>query len=99
MLAGGGIRGGMVYGASDKNGAYVKDKPVSPEDFGATLYHVLGVPPETRLGADGFTHPVSTGQPIAEAMSGRRPSRARAISQPMISALCSTEPSRPERPS
>jgi hypothetical protein len=66
MLAGGGIRGGMVYGASDKDGAYVKDKPVSPEDFGATLFHALGVPLETRLSADGFTHPASTGQPIAE---------------------------------
>jgi len=66
MLAGGGIRGGMVYGASDRDGAYVKDKPVAPEDFGATLFHALGVPPETRLGADGFTHPASTGQVIED---------------------------------
>ena len=54
----------MIYGASDKIGAYVRDKPVSPEDFGATLFAALGVPAETRLGADGFTHPVSMGQPI-----------------------------------
>src|SRR5262245_7635383 len=66
MLAGGGIRGGVVYGASDKNGAYVKDRPVSPEDFGATLFHALGVPAETRLSPDGFTLPVSTGQPIED---------------------------------
>jgi len=64
LLAGGGIRGGRVYGASDKIGAYVRDNPVSPEDFGATLFHALGVPAETRLGADGFTHPVSMGKPI-----------------------------------
>jgi hypothetical protein len=64
LLAGAGIRGGMVYGESDRMGAYVKDNPVSPENFGATLFHVLGVPPETRLGADGFTHPASAGQPI-----------------------------------
>jgi hypothetical protein len=64
LLAGGGIRGGMVYGASDRHGAYVRESPVSPEDFGATLFHALGIPPETRLGIDGFTHPVSTGQPI-----------------------------------
>lgn len=63
LLAGAGIRGGSVYGASDKHGAYVKDLPVSPEDFGATLYHALGVPPETRLRADLVT-PVSTGKPI-----------------------------------
>ncbi len=64
MLAGAGIRGGTVYGASDAYGAYVRDMPVSPENFGATLFHALGVPPETRLGADGFTHPLSTGQPV-----------------------------------
>ena len=64
LLAGGGTRRGAIYGASDPSGAYVKDYPVSPEDFGATLFHALGVPPETRLGADGFTRPVSTGQPI-----------------------------------
>jgi len=66
MLAGGGVRGGTVHGASDRIGGYVRDNPVSPENFGATLFHALGVPPETRLGADGFTHPVSTGHPVLE---------------------------------
>ncbi len=66
LLAGAGIRGGRVYGASDRSGAYVRDRPVSPENFGATLFHALGVPPETRLGADGFTHTASTGQPILD---------------------------------
>lgn len=66
MLAGAGIRGGLVYGASDQQGAYVKDRPVSPENFGATLYHALGIPPETRLGADGFTRPASAGLPILD---------------------------------
>ena len=66
LLAGGGIRGGMVHGASDKTGAYVKDRPVRPEDFGATLFHALGVSPETRLSPDGFTLPVSMGQPVLE---------------------------------
>jgi uncharacterized protein (DUF1501 family) len=66
LLAGAGIRGGRAYGASDRTGGYVRDRPVSPENFGATLFHALGVPPETRLGADGFTHPASTGQPILD---------------------------------
>jgi hypothetical protein len=69
LLAGAGVRGGKVYGASDKHGAYVKERPVSPEDFGATLFHTLGVPPGTRLGADGFTHPASTGRPIRDLLS------------------------------
>ena len=64
ILAGGGIRGGAVYGESDRIGAYVKDKPVRPQDLGATIYHALDIPLETRLGKDGFTRPVSSGQPL-----------------------------------
>lgn len=64
LLAGGGIRGGAVYGASDAHAGYVKDRPVSPEDFGATILEALHVSPETRLGADGFSRPASTGQAI-----------------------------------
>ena len=45
---------------------YWAGRPVSPERFGATLFHALGVPPETRLGADGFTRPASTGRPFLE---------------------------------
>jgi hypothetical protein len=66
LLAGAVIKAGLVYGASDKNAGYVKDKPVSPEAFGATLFHALGVRSDTRLGADGFTRPASMGQPILD---------------------------------
>jgi hypothetical protein len=66
LLAGGGIRGGAVYGASDKIGAYVKDRPVRPQDLGATIYHALDVPLETRLGKDGGTRPITTGQPLLD---------------------------------
>jgi hypothetical protein len=66
ILAGAGIRGGAVYGESDKIGAYVKDKPVRPQDFGATIYHALGVPLDLRLGKDGFTRPLSSGQPVLD---------------------------------
>jgi hypothetical protein len=66
MIAGAGVRGGLVYGASDRLGAYVKERPVSPEDFGATLFHVLGIAPATRLAPDGFTRPASPGKPILE---------------------------------
>jgi hypothetical protein len=66
LVAGAGVRGGLVYGASDKTAGYVKDDPVKPEDFGATLFHALGVPAETKLGADGFTRPVSAGKPVLD---------------------------------
>lgn len=43
MLAGGGIAGGQVFGASDDEGAQVKDRPVSVADFHATLFTALGL--------------------------------------------------------
>jgi hypothetical protein len=64
ILAGGGVKGGQVYGASDKIGAYVKDRPVRPQDLGATIYHALDVPPETSLSKDGVRRPITTGEPI-----------------------------------
>jgi Protein of unknown function (DUF1501) len=66
LLAGAGVRGGAAYGSSDKTGGYVRDGALRPEDFGATLFHALEVPLDTRLGADGFTRPVSGGQPRLE---------------------------------
>lgn len=64
MLAGAGIPGGTVYGASDETAAWVRDQPVSPEDFGATILATMGIDPRTRLSPDGFTLPASEGQPI-----------------------------------
>jgi hypothetical protein len=43
VLAGGGVRGGQVYGASDKQAAYPAADPVPPVDLVATVYHALGV--------------------------------------------------------
>jgi hypothetical protein len=66
ILAGAGIRGGAVYGESDRIGAYVKDRPVRPQDLGATIYHAMGIPLDLRLGRDGFTRPITTGQPLLD---------------------------------
>jgi hypothetical protein len=49
LLAGGGIRGGQVYGASDKWGAYPKESPVAPEDLLATIYDALGIPTDAVI--------------------------------------------------
>lgn len=43
LFAGGGIRGGQVYGPSDQIAAYPKDNPVRPEDIAATIYDALGI--------------------------------------------------------
>lgn len=63
------IRGRAVYGKSDKIGAYVKDRPVRPQDLAATIYHALGVPLDTSLSKDGTRRPITTGRPIKELFS------------------------------
>ncbi len=49
LLAGGGVRAGAVVGSSDKHGAFVRERPISPKDILATVYHLLGVDPQTVL--------------------------------------------------
>ncbi len=49
LMAGGGIRGGRVFGASDRHAEFPADSPVSPHDLVATMYHALGVPADAVL--------------------------------------------------
>ena len=49
LLAGAGIRGGSVYGSSDRIGAYPATSPVTPLDLMATFLHLLGIPPESEV--------------------------------------------------
>jgi hypothetical protein len=68
VFAGGGIRGGIVYGASDKDAAYPIDRPTSPEDLAATIYHALGIDHHLML-PDPQGRPVAIvdgGQPLVE---------------------------------
>ncbi len=46
ILAGGGIRGGVVHGSSDRLGAYPSSDPVDPADLQATLFHCMGLDPK-----------------------------------------------------
>jgi hypothetical protein len=47
LAAGGGFKGGCIVGATDKTGAQVTDKFYKVESFGRTLYHLLGIDPDT----------------------------------------------------
>jgi hypothetical protein len=49
LFAGAGVRGGQVIGKSDKIGAYPVTTPYSPDDVGATVYHVLGIDPASEV--------------------------------------------------
>lgn len=65
LLCGGGIRGGQVYGASDRQGAFVKDFPVTPDDFAATILHAFGLSPEAAIDSPaGRPVRISTGTPV-----------------------------------
>jgi len=67
VLAGGGIQGGRIHGASDNLAAYVRDLPVSVYDFQATILHAFGLKPEAAV-PDETGRPVriSDGQPVLE---------------------------------
>ncbi len=65
VMAGGGIKGGQVHGASDRIAAYPASDPVTPGDLAATLYHALGVDPRTTiLDHQERPYPLADGEPI-----------------------------------
>ncbi len=67
VLAGGGIRGGQILGSSDRQAAYPTSRPVKPEDFLATIYHGMGLPPETTIyDQQKRPHRISEGEPLFE---------------------------------
>jgi hypothetical protein len=65
VLAGGGVRGGQVYGSSDRTASYPSINPVGPGDVAATIYHCLGIDPRAHItDQQGRPMVVSTGKPI-----------------------------------
>lgn len=66
MLAGGGIREGLIYGESDKIGAFPTRDPLTPGDIISTIYHALGIAPDREM-RDTLDRPhrlVPTGQVV-----------------------------------
>ena len=62
-LAGGGIRGGQVYGSSDRLGAEPRDLPTGPADVHATIFHTLGIPLDAHLtDSSGRSFPLGDGR-------------------------------------
>ena len=69
-MAGGGIRGGIVHGASDPIGGYPKEGRVSPQDVTATIFQCLGFDPQTEI-YDTLSRPlpISRGEPIRSVLA------------------------------
>ncbi len=68
ILAGGGVRGGQVYGSTTRDGGYVADKPVTPADLTATILHHLGIDHRLQY-VDEFQHlrnRLSDGEPVRD---------------------------------
>jgi hypothetical protein len=68
-LAGGGVRGGQVIGASDKVGGHPREGRVQPQDLTATIFHCLGHSPHTEI-HDTLGRPlaISRGEVIRQAV-------------------------------
>jgi hypothetical protein len=66
VLAGGGIRPGVVYGSSDRYAAYPATQPTAPADLAATIYHCLGIDPHMQI-QDTLSRPATLceGNPIS----------------------------------
>lgn len=72
-MAGAGISGGQVYGASDKQGAYPADKRVEPGDLTATIFHLLGLDHQGGFhDQEGREHRLTNRKPILDLL-GERP--------------------------
>ena len=71
MFAGGGVARGQVVGKTDKHAGSVVERPVSPKDILATLYHLMGIDPQTQL-ADRTGRPmplVADGEVVKEMLA------------------------------
>ena len=63
LVGGGGVRGGRIVGSTNPRGEVPKDRPLTPGDLHATVFHVLGVDPQT-------TNIDRSGRPIAAVPQG-----------------------------
>ena len=67
LLAGGGIRGGRVFGTSDKRAEYPSDNPVAPEHIARTVFHAMGIDDLSATDRDGRPfHLMEDGRPLTE---------------------------------
>ncbi|MCY2946465.1 MAG: DUF1501 domain-containing protein [Planctomycetota bacterium] len=65
VLAGGGIRGGQVYGSSDRHGAFPHNLPCGPNDLHATIFKALGIPLDSVMNdLLNRPHHLTDGQPL-----------------------------------
>src|SRR5580704_9996567 len=86
-LAGAGICTGQVYGSSDRDGAYPARDPVTAADLTATLFHALGVDPESTFrDPEGRDHKLTLGSPIRPLLGGGTATYERVAAEGIVRA-------------
>ncbi len=71
LFAGGGVHGGQVIGSSDRIGSEPRERPVSPAEIAASVYHALGLNPRQTLpGPEGQLLTLADAEPIRELFQG-----------------------------
>jgi uncharacterized protein (DUF1501 family) len=69
LLAGGGVKGGYVYGKSDAQAAFPDENPVRPEDLAATVYYMLGIDPGSEIRDRSDRPLVIGGKPVLDVLA------------------------------
>ena len=68
VLAGAGVATGQVVGASDRNGSLPSEHRIPPEDLSATIFHLMGIDPETHIEVAGRPFKITSGQVVDEVL-------------------------------
>lgn len=69
LLAGGGVKGGYVYGKSDERAKFPLERAVKPEDLAATMYQLLGIDPNTEIYDHNNRPLIIGGQPLHDVIA------------------------------
>jgi hypothetical protein len=71
VFSGGGVRGGQVIGGSDSTGSSPATHGYTPNDLGATVYHVLGIDPASHfVDREGRPAPLNQGEIMQPLFTG-----------------------------
>ncbi len=68
VLAGAGVATGQVVGASDRNGSLPAEHRIPPEDLSATIFHLMGIDPQTHIEVSGRPFKITSGRVVTDVL-------------------------------
>jgi len=87
VLGGAGIATAQVVGASDRNGAYPSRRRIQPEELSATIFHLLGIDPDTHIEVAGRPFKITTGRVVTEVLGSQPATDARSMPGGSVGSL------------